>query len=682
MKKSTLSVGLVTSFIGALALTACNSTSSDVTKKDGVIAVQVGYNGDKDKIEITSDASYEELSKTQDGIKKYYDAVLEALIRYEYPLLSRTEGSTLTSIETLESQAAAKVKTAEQTAADNAETNKTSKDKEWKAILESYDCETKDDLHKHFLYELEKTEITKWHYEENADSLKREYIGVNAEWKPAESAVENVKPVYPYHILHVLVTLANGKDNYNRGTISEDEANSLWSVVRNLIDKSFDFQETALNKTEDTGSKDQYGDVEIMSTKTSFYNEFKLGIYAYDGLLSGDNLVSDNEHDVSNIIEALGLNGEVETSVSSVTPTKESVRYLIAKNMLQGVKTPVHDGTLTIPTVPYNVFQKIGSFAKEDKIGLFSPESGDVALPRNVLYNQFLNFHSPFVVTNEDIVWDEGSSSVKVGEHNFLTGKANIDGVETEIENGLKMPNKNDPSVEDVNFKEVELPVFEIDPTTHEVTSSSTVTKKVLTDQEGNVIIGVRSEAGIHFMVMRKSVFYGTNKALGQTTVETTLEEYYTTKIPSEEGYPTGKNTFVNMKDGEQDTYYSERAKKIENEIQSTSTFDAAYDYRLYEMLMGELGGNIHFADEDESGVSAIEEAIEDYIDKLRETKAEDDAESINNAWESYMQLLNYQNTVRNDYAKSLLPTTCAFHFTTGNEAEYKEGGDCYVNQK
>ena len=115
---------------------------------------------------------------------------------------------------------------------------------------------------------------------------------------------------FRYHILHILVTLSADKSNYVRGTITESEAKNLWDVVRKLIDSTYDFQEIAMNKSDDTGSKDKYGDVEIMSTKTSFYNEFKLGVYAYDALLSGVNEMtagSATEYENRNIYEALGL---------------------------------------------------------------------------------------------------------------------------------------------------------------------------------------------------------------------------------------------------------------------------------------------------------------------------------------------------------------------------------------
>ena len=637
MKKGKLSVGLVTSFIGALALTACGESTPSVTAKEGSIIEIADYNGSSEKINISTDL-YEELKDKKDGVQKYYNAVLEALIRYEYPKLSQYEGSTLKSITTLENTAAEKVEAAKQTASDNASQNKTSYDDEWKKILDSHDCENESDLKQYYLYDLEKSEITSWHYEQNKEDLQRQFIGVTADWKPVTDGVENVDPVYPYHVLHILVSLSADKSNYIRGTISDSEASLLWQVVRQLIDGEYSFQEIAMNKTNDTGSKDQFGDVEIMSTKTSFYNEFKLGVYAYDAILSGVNSENDNTRA---IYRALGLDSEAEVVVETTQASgevKAGVQNLIAKDMVNDVKTPL-GGFTTIPTIPYDVFRKIGEAHDENKIGNFSPESGDVALPRNVLFNQFLNFHSPFVISNEDIInsGDFDDDQVTTVEHDFENGDLKI-----------KTTNFNDNGI--------------------------------LTDKDGNVIIGVRSEAGIHFMVMRKSVFEETNKSAGKQG--TSLEQYYTTSIPGDEEFPAEGETFVNMKKTSDSSYYVDRANTIKKEITSTSTFDAAYDYRLYEYLtdvndavIGSFIKDITYADE------GAKEAIADYIKLLRENKHEDGLDSINEAWKSYLAMLDYQNTVR-AYDNALVPTECAFSFNEANKDQYKEGGKCYVEAK
>ena len=79
---------------------------------------------------------------------------------------------------------------------------------------------------------------------------------------------------------------AAGSDLYN-GRITEAEAKKLYAVANRLaIQRNGEtFGEVAREMSED-GSKEQFGDLGIMSKATSFVNEFKLGIYAYDSVFN------------------------------------------------------------------------------------------------------------------------------------------------------------------------------------------------------------------------------------------------------------------------------------------------------------------------------------------------------------------------------------------------------------
>ena len=642
MKKSKLSVGLVTSFIGALALTACNETPA-VTSKENSLVELVDYNGET--IEIKTNETYEKYSESSDGRKLYYDAILEALIRYEYPNLQE-EG--LKSYNSLLKQADDAIKSAKETANDNASTNGTTFDEEWDKILESHDCEDEEDLKQYYLYNYEKEELSDWYAKNNIDVLKEQYIGVKSDWSlvPEEEKVQDVTSLFPYHILHTLVTLSADKSNYNRGTITASEASNLWQTVRKLIDASYSFESIAGSDLNgDTGSKSAFGDVGIMTTKTSFYNEFKLGIYAYDAILSGANTY--NEAKNGAIYDAFGLNPTAKVTVATTANggnagiQKELVTSLIQSQMVDQVKTPVSNASAytQIPTIPYDVFRQIGQLADVDKINALSPEAGDVALPRNVLYNQFLNFHSPFIITDEDITdnGDYDTDAVALVRHNFTTG---------------------DLKIAETNFRTMTVNGEE---------------KGVLCDKNGNVIVCVRSEAGIHFMLMRKSIFKETNALSGKENQS--LEDYYTTAIPGDENFPATGETYVNMKTTDDQSYYKDRANDIKNAVKDTN-FDAAYDYRLYEYLINNdlVKGKITFSDEQ------VEKNIEEYIKLLRESKSVSDADNINGSWQTYLLMLKYQNTIR-DFDNSLLPSTCAFTFDSAHAAEFKEGGRCYVNK-
>ena len=701
MKKSKLSIGLVTSFIGALALTSCGETAT-VNPSDKSVVDFIGYNNSTDRIEINVDELYREFGQGKDGTTKYYNAILESLIRYEYPKLAADENPKepdLKKFSRIKSEAVDKVKAARQTANDNASNNGTDPEEEWDKILKNNDVDSEENLRLKYVYELEKEAMTDWyfkkHFETSEDDtvvgLRQEYIGVSAttdettgltkDWTEIEPATENVEPVFPYHVIHILVKLSADAGDYSHATISQDEAEKLWDIVRHLVDGQYSFEETA--KLSDDTSSSEFGDVELMSTRTSFYNEFKLGTYAYDAILSKNNEEIAEVND--NIYKAFGIDSSAEivtktmaeadpvTGVEHRVETKEKVVDLIKETMLDEVNVHLQDPQTSLPAIPFDVFRQIGLLAKEDKIGTFSPEGGQASLPRNVLFNAFLNFRSPFVITNELLKQD----SVDFSNDQIATETYNFDDEEV-----LKLQSNN--------FQSGKLgdPAF---------------AKKVLCDTNGNVVIGVRSTAGIHFMVMRKSVFENTNKKAYEKVVykadgtidedasvlktHTSLEDYYyTAEIPTDKNYDYDHETYVNIKNVNDSSYYTNRVNTIKNDVKS-SNFDAAYDYRLYETLLnyplegGALKDRIHFSDEVE-GKSVIRANIEKTISQLRESAKLSQEESINKAWTEYLMQLINQNELRSDegmYKDAFVPTTCAFSFKKGNEDLWKEGGECYV---
>ena len=667
MKKSKLSLGLVTSFIGALALTSCSTTPTVTSSKKSIVDF-IGYNGKDDKIEINIDKFYSEYGDSDESTTLFYNAVLESLIRFEYKGLSDKD-DTLKKYSTLVAEANEKVNAQKQVATDNAKSNGTKYEEEWDKILESYDCKTTTDLKEHFLYELEKEAINEWYFKSNQDELQNQYIGVTEDWKPITKKTDTDgnlthedESVFPYHILHVLVKLGASASDYARATITSAEAEKLWRVVRKLMDGSYSFEDVAYQESEDS-SNTAYGDVGIMSTQTSFYNEFKLGVYAYDALLSG---VNSQDADNKVIYEALGVDEDatVVTEVKNNGGVKEEVREsvddLVDENMVENVQNAVtgYDGSnkyTDIPTIPYDVFRQLNEVKNEEKINSKEIKAGQAAYPRNVLFNQFLNFRSPFVITNEDIEIDSSNAKVATSIHDFSDTSAG----------NFFIKNNNFSDTALANLPQL-------------------AGKSVLTDGNENVIICVRSEAGIHFMVMRKSVFKATNVKANKDSV--TLQQYYTTEVPETgAGYP-GEDypaqTYVNMSKKDDPSYYTNRANTIKNKLKGqdpSDAFDAAYDYRIYEMLLNneQVAGKLKFFDESE-GKSVIAQNILKKIQLLREGKAISNADSIEEAWQKYLAQLRHQNTIRS-YDNAILSTSCIYKWNHGEIDDFDEGGSCYV---
>ena len=139
MKKSKLKIALVTSFIASMALAAC---SSSVTKSDKDLVNFKAYDGETD-LSISIDEIYKDYMKSSSGISKYYDQVLEVLIRNAFQKDKTGTGSFFGGSDVklkknynkILSEAKDSVKGQKDTAKENAKSNGTNYSTEWKAIL-------------------------------------------------------------------------------------------------------------------------------------------------------------------------------------------------------------------------------------------------------------------------------------------------------------------------------------------------------------------------------------------------------------------------------------------------------------------------------------------------------------------------------------------------------------------
>lgn len=633
MKKSKLSIGLVTGFIGVLALTACGEVSAST---DAIVTFK-GYDGST--IKVLTDTVYSDYRKSSTGVSTYYNAILETLVRYQYTNPQKTFDGVKTYNEVV-NLADNKVKADKATAESNASTNGTSYGDEWQKILDEKGCEDEAELKEYYIYSVEKEQLTDWIYNSNKESLTKEYIGLDKDYKETDSKVTSQ---YPYHVRHILVKIGGSAKDYIQSTISADEINKLYTVVNKLTDEAYNggkgylFADVAKKNSEDDGSKSSGGDVGIVTPSTSFVNEFKLGLYAYDAVLSGVNSESDAN---KKVYDGLGLNGTINNSSS---PIAKTVKESITSDYLS--------------EVPYVVFSKLNEYAKETKNekGEEVNEGADVYFPRNIIFNRYLNIHNPFVITNEKL---------DVYKPNPDYDPTDPESPEEILDETWASPLKAD----NARFREIG-------------------GKKILCDELGRAIVGVRGEYGIHFMVMEKSIFQATNDltGLGDTDTHnkysTNLEEYYSTLIPTDPGFPTyddsktGKDeykvTYVNANEEKgKKEYYTERADTVKSAVKG---FDSTYDYRLYEELIKDL--NVTYQ-------GTLKEDIANYINNQRNSNKTSSSKTLNDAWRSYIELLEQQNVAREngDETHQLVPTTCAVSFKKHDDSDprWQKGGVCY----
>ena len=644
MKKSKLSLCLTSGFAAAMALAAC---SNAVTAKTGVVLTVKDANGNVQ--DVTADAIYDKSRTDTEGTTKFYNAVLEALIRYEYQNTNESIKNWKKSIKTyskIKEEAEDKVKNDKETAKTNASTNGTSYETEWEKILTSHNClpgendseSGEQKLLQYYIYQLEKEDINDKFFIEQKEDLTKEWLGIT---KDGVAASQDVKGVFPYHIRHVLVKLASGSTNFYDGTITEDEAKKLGNVMESLIDSNYTFAQVAQQYSDDNDgddpSSEKGGDLGVMTTSTPFVNEFKLGIYAFDAIYGKE----DNSEATQVIRKGLGLNDDYTFSLRNTTD-KDSVPE--PTSAYGAFKNKINDGRLQ--EVPYDAFLKLKEYfdVTTDENGKAVNDGNEHYYPRNVLYNYYLNFHNPFVITRQ------------------LVDTANGSGLPVADTSGLYGARFTEMNVNGVN-------------------------KDVLCDGDGHVIIGVRSSHGIHFMIIEHSIFQYAEGGAGSAL--SSLEEYYTTLVPSDPDFPnigdkdkTHKETYVEFISTSEATTYTTRSNEI---AQSLKSFDSAYEYRLFKYLLGIEQGKVSINNTD---LSPIKDKIEEKIALARQSAYETKDRTLNEAWRTYAELIALQYENRTEWGNvettsetlRIIHPRCAIGFKnhTGDAWDKDLGGVCY----
>ena len=550
MKKSKLSITLVTGFIAAMALSACSNVTSD--KK--AIATFTPY-GSKEKIALLTDDVYNAYNGTTNGISKFYDKILEVLIRYEFKEKGFKGEMNYNEIE---KWATNQVKEQKEQADKNAKNNGTSYDTEWKSILESKNVEDEKGLREYFIYDKEKTVMQNWFADEyTAEGLKEEFLGLNAQGASTE---KDVRSAMPYHIRHILVKVeeAAAAEKFYKGTVSEEQAKKIFDIVQTLAKGEKTFTETAL-KSEDT-SNEKGGDVGIVTNVASsvgqtMVNEFRLGLYAYDNIYDAANAA---DPAAAIIKKGLGITNDVKDALPA-----------------------------NVVEVPYEAFVNLGKYAdvtadaNNNKLA-----GGSTALyPRNIIWNKYFNLHNVFVIKN-----------AKKADYTTLANPRD------------EFDNLASDTVYDAS-----LPRFNA--------------QGYLVDEKGNVIVGVRSQYGIHFMVIEESMYDYAEFAT-----------YYDTKLPGEEGYNENARSYVNYIQSSDIADYKTRADDILNKVKG---FDKTYDYRLYNYLKTKV--TIEFKD----AADGLGNKIDTYIKAQQENNNYKQDTGLAEDWRTYTEMLELQENNR-----------------------------------
>jgi hypothetical protein len=335
-----------------VTLSACsnpvteNSDGFLITMKDKDGAV-TGY---------TADALFGQYQNNEFGVSKFVESVTELVIRNQ---INQEDPTSQALRAEILRKADISVDGVKETARTNASTNGTNYNDELETLFESYNVEDLDELKDYFAYRTMKQEVEDRYFDDNKESFL-----TGDDFGPGY-----LNERLPYHVKHILVKVsAAGADLYN-GRISEPEARKLFAVANRLaIQRNGEtFGEVAREMSED-GSKEQFGDLGIMSKATSFVNEFKLGVYAYDAVFN--------------------QNTEVQDKADALNVPETAIEFF---------------DDLGLGTIPFHAFVSLNEFANVTKDQNGNPVNNNDSLyfPRNVLFNQYFNRHNISVVTPE-----------------------------------------------------------------------------------------------------------------------------------------------------------------------------------------------------------------------------------------------------------------------------------------
>lgn len=639
MKKSKKILVLAAATVSLLSLAGCN----EVTAKDNVIITFKDTNGKQ--ITYTADELFKKYTESdQDSTEKYYNAIYNVMVRQWFTL---EENKTLK--DECDKQAQINLDSFKSKASTNAADNSTSYDTEWENILDS---ELSD------IAESKRSEeelLLKLQLSEYKTKLEDTYYDTFKTWKKdttsdADEENENnlfwgekgyLKERLPYHVKHILINVDASSGAYYNGQISSDNVRNLFLAVSELA-AGTNFGQIAEDLSDDSGSKSKFGDLGIMDTSTSYVNEFKLGIYAYDTYFNTNEEVNDS----------------LENNDNPFNIPEEDAEYV---------------KSLGIASIPFGALVKMNELkdVTTDDSNKVVNDDDATYYPRNILFNKYFNNHNLAFITPDDLA--DADANLKLEDEDDILNKHY-----TDLDEYGKWTNGSTNALYASmdGFQDVTIKNYDNDGN-----YTGTVTRKILCDNEGNPILVVRagtsSYQGIHFIVVNRSALEE-NKVVTNNgeTYEVPLNEYYANENPLTNSngvnpdFPqteSGKQklTYMNSYSMTYDDYNT-RADEVKSKVKG---FDSNYEMRIYTWLVDKL--NIKF--NTVSGVN-IGDRITKYIEQKRQSSEYSLYDTNTQTWDNFIEQLEVQQSQRKT---KLIPETCALHFKEG----FKDNANATVKE-
>ena len=701
MKKAKLTLALVSSLAAVMALSACN----EVTEKDGVVLTFTDNSGQR--YEYKASELLDNYEQGSSAASTNFSKVKEVLIRKFY---EEKGGSTLEQLKTKAQNSVDSIKKQAQT---NANSNGTSYATELETLLKSNSVKNVSELFEAKLYSFEEEDFSRQF--KNDTAVEAMKTGLNADgtaYFPYSEEYGRGSNGYliektPYHVSHFLVKFSStSHSEASEFTITKAESQKISQAVKafagasgnNGTDTSgrrMSFGDICFTLPSDDTSATSYGDLGLM--EDGYVQEFRLGVYAYDALYNRKHTAADSY--ASSRPAFTGNKDEVQIR-EHVLPSEDDTFGPKAKN------TRDYFEQLGIGTIPYGAAVALGydEVASDPNLGYSVNDGSSTYYPRNVLFNKYFNNRSIAVIGPEKIPFNDAYEA-GLSDKNMTTSEA-----EAFVASEKASFDANKSWYRGTYSSDyASLPGFKVNTSDLlDVKSTTGESENVLTNERGQIILAVKASngsgnayEGLHFIVVNRSALdnfvkydataaddtarytsyntleeakaAGYSETNGESTADiTSLSDYFTVNIPSSSNFPKYagekvKSTYVNRV-VTSDKNYQEKANKISSAVKDYNSSEDTYEFQsLIETQ------NLTFSTSDLG--KKVESLIKNYITFTREKNHEDEIKTLDDAWDTYAEVLERQNEDRDiaDGKQRLISEAVAMTYF-GKDARLGEG--------
>ena len=668
MKTGKRSLSLAMSILAIASLTACDDDYNypDAKWKEGII---VNVDG--------KDYKYDEIYQLFDNSKGSAQAYFNVAKNILAQLVTPKTDTMLSNVDT-------KINDLKNTWKTNARTNNTSYKEEQEKTFDSENVEDLDELREKYISQQQVEKNSQDFYEINANGVTDPSYTYYISEQMTKDYVTNQAP---YHVSHVLVKVDASSDGegYWNGKITADNAKKIGNAVR-MLASSDSFGSVAQLVSEDEGSAKMYGELVTttegsqsvaMEKTTSYINEFKLGLYAYEAYLNPKTKAAE----VNTAVRAsLRVPGQASKSSSFDYKNDTAVSELITDGTLVG-----KNGAFGIPLSKAITLGYVADVEKNIVDGSKVDYASETQYPRNILFNNYFNYHGVnFLYDDSDTYEAEFlKDAIEVGAHSGET-------ILTKDDVKNKLPSKYAEyeyvtgqlsKIDAGKFKTVEgisdnLYNYNFDAITKQsvltkIPTSKTILVEKDTDTNPAIIVrgGSSGYQGIHFIVVNNDPFVNSQNTY----------QYYRTNIPDASAdpasaksadYSTNPSLINYVKaDINSNTTYNARRDAV---VAAVKASDSNIDFRLYEENIKKFG-----ADKFNELLGDYAGIINKYIEITKESSELGKNSSLDESWETYIQTLALQEEIT---PRGLVPEVCVSAFEGGSYGTLLEG-ICHVEK-